>query len=199
MQPAAGGHRVRHRSGAGDDERARRGGHGRDQRRGGRQRGAHAGDCRPRSSPTTRDVDLAVLRVPRPAGASAGVRARGRRESATTRSCSATRSTARSPPTPARIRRPDQAARAPTSTTAARSPARCTRCGRVVRCGNSGGPMIDPDGKVDRRGVRRGPRRLGDRLRAHRRPGGPRRWTRRRTLTRPVGHRQLRGLTVART
>ena len=41
----------------------------------------------------------------------------------------------------------------------------------VVRSGNSGGPIIRPDGKVDRRGVRRGAGRLRDRLRADRRPG----------------------------
>ena len=44
VQPAAGGHRVRHRTGAGDDERARRRGDGRDERGGHQQPRAHPGD-----------------------------------------------------------------------------------------------------------------------------------------------------------
>ena len=64
----------------------------------------------------------------------------------------------------------------------------------VVRSGNSGGPMIRPDGKVHRRGVRRGAGRLRDRLRADRGPGEADAGAG--ADAHPPGrHRQLRGLT----
>jgi hypothetical protein len=142
----AGGHRFRRRPGAGDDERARRRGDGRDQRGGRQQPRPHAGAVGGRHLLRPVERPGRALR-PRPAGADDGVRGRARGDR---RRRDRDRLSAGRPVHPDRGEgpRPHPAARFPNIYDSGEVTREVYTVRAVVRSGNSGGPMIRPDGKV---------------------------------------------------
>ena len=167
---AAGGHRVRDRSAAGDDERARGRRHRGDRGRGGRRRGRTV-ELDAKVVLYDPQVDLAVLRVPdldadplsfqqAPANAGDDVLVLGYPLDGPFTA------------TAGKIRQLINL-KGPNIYDTGEITRQVYTVRAVVRSGNSGGPMIDPAGPGGRGGVRGGAGRPGDRLRAHRRAGRP--------------------------